>query len=321
MNIDAVMTIPDSSNIEIVREKNLTSDNTIKLTVAFDVQTYYPSFRKPKLPDILSYPITTDFNNKTLSIKIDLFKPKPEYFLEVLAKCKIIFLSVLPQFTNISLSIDYPISNTVILSNFTFSTSTILDQVNELSAEINNSTPYSAVTYGNTIGVTAPNGSNNLINGKVITVGANQIDVDEFAGGDSKNVDEIDIIYSETHSITTSSNGSLVLQIGAGSSTAGNYLSLDLSQGGVKINVGIDVNNGNDFEPYQSGDDVSPPSSNNSQNLNQSFSNSVDFDFRDVIISPKRTRWYQNLLTLRGNRKKSPTTPYQSQDLNNQTKI
>jgi hypothetical protein len=48
MNIDAVMLLPDSNQIEIVREKTLTSENMIKLTVSFEVQTYYPAFRKPK---------------------------------------------------------------------------------------------------------------------------------------------------------------------------------------------------------------------------------------------------------------------------------
>jgi len=46
MNIDAVMLIPDTNQVEIVREKNLTSDNTIKLSVAFEVQTYYPAYAK-----------------------------------------------------------------------------------------------------------------------------------------------------------------------------------------------------------------------------------------------------------------------------------
>lgn len=44
MNIDAVMTQPDNSTIEINREKNLKSDNTIKITTSIEVQTYYPSF-------------------------------------------------------------------------------------------------------------------------------------------------------------------------------------------------------------------------------------------------------------------------------------
>lgn len=49
MNIDAVMILPDSNQIEISREKNLTSDNNIKLTVSFEVQTYYPAFRRDRL--------------------------------------------------------------------------------------------------------------------------------------------------------------------------------------------------------------------------------------------------------------------------------
>jgi hypothetical protein len=48
MNIDAVMLIPDSNQIDIVREKSLTSENTIKLTLSFEVQTYYPAYRKPR---------------------------------------------------------------------------------------------------------------------------------------------------------------------------------------------------------------------------------------------------------------------------------
>jgi hypothetical protein len=48
MNIDAVMIIPDSNQIDISREKSLSSENTIKLTLSFEVQTYYPAFRKPK---------------------------------------------------------------------------------------------------------------------------------------------------------------------------------------------------------------------------------------------------------------------------------
>ncbi len=44
MNIDAVMLMPDSNTIEITREKNLKSDNTIKLTATLEVQSFYPAF-------------------------------------------------------------------------------------------------------------------------------------------------------------------------------------------------------------------------------------------------------------------------------------
>jgi hypothetical protein len=49
MNIDAVMVLPDSNQIEINREKNLGGDNTIKVTVSFEVHTYYPAFRKDRI--------------------------------------------------------------------------------------------------------------------------------------------------------------------------------------------------------------------------------------------------------------------------------
>lgn len=51
MNIDAVMLIPDGTQVEIQREKNLTSENNIRVTLSFEVQTYYPAFRKPNISD------------------------------------------------------------------------------------------------------------------------------------------------------------------------------------------------------------------------------------------------------------------------------
>lgn len=44
MHIDAVMIMPDNETIQIQREKNLKSDDTVKLTVSIEVQTYYPAF-------------------------------------------------------------------------------------------------------------------------------------------------------------------------------------------------------------------------------------------------------------------------------------
>jgi hypothetical protein len=49
MNIDAVMVMPDSNSIEMSREKNLTSNNTIKLKCSFTVETYYPAFRRDRV--------------------------------------------------------------------------------------------------------------------------------------------------------------------------------------------------------------------------------------------------------------------------------
>jgi hypothetical protein len=64
MNIDAVIIMPDSNTVEITREKNLTSDNTIKLTCSFEVQTYYPAFRNFGSPTQFIEPKRTKwFNN------------------------------------------------------------------------------------------------------------------------------------------------------------------------------------------------------------------------------------------------------------------
>lgn len=49
MNIDAIMIMPDTEQIEFQREKNMTSDNNIKLTCSFEVHTYYPALRKDRL--------------------------------------------------------------------------------------------------------------------------------------------------------------------------------------------------------------------------------------------------------------------------------
>jgi hypothetical protein len=49
MNIDAVILMPDTNQIEMAREKNLTSDNNITLKASFTVETYYPAFRKDRI--------------------------------------------------------------------------------------------------------------------------------------------------------------------------------------------------------------------------------------------------------------------------------
>jgi len=57
MNIDAVILMPDTNSIEINREVDLSSSNQIKLTVSFEVQTYYPAFRKDRV-NAEGYPIS-----------------------------------------------------------------------------------------------------------------------------------------------------------------------------------------------------------------------------------------------------------------------
>jgi hypothetical protein len=64
MNIDAVLLMPDSNQVDISREKNMTSDNSIKLTVSFEVHTYYPAFRNTgDFNDVINPKRTRWYNN------------------------------------------------------------------------------------------------------------------------------------------------------------------------------------------------------------------------------------------------------------------
>lgn len=65
MNIDAFMEMPDDQNIEISREKNLSSDNTIKLTANISVQTYYPAF----IEESQVTPFRTRWFNNLITLK------------------------------------------------------------------------------------------------------------------------------------------------------------------------------------------------------------------------------------------------------------
>jgi len=81
MNIDAVILMPDSSSIEMAREKNLTSDNNIKLKVSFTVETYYPAFRRDRI-NSTGYPQTqgsgmADLNGFAMAGGISDIFPQP----------------------------------------------------------------------------------------------------------------------------------------------------------------------------------------------------------------------------------------------------
>ncbi len=70
MNIDAVMLMSDSNSVEISREKNLSSDNKISMTVPFTVKTYYPAYEK----DLNS----GDYNPRTSIDPYDYIGKRPE---------------------------------------------------------------------------------------------------------------------------------------------------------------------------------------------------------------------------------------------------
>jgi hypothetical protein len=106
-------------------------------------------------------------------------------------------------------------------------------------------------------------------------------------------------------------------------------LNTNLSESGLKINIYADPTGEINYDLIQSGEDLSPSSSNTPNDINsinQLFSNSFALptdngDFRDIITLPKRTRWYNNMIELKNSGKTTTTTPYSSQDLNNQKKL
>ncbi len=49
LHIDAILKMPDDKTVEIMRDKNFSSDNTIKLNFDFEVHTYYPSYNESQL--------------------------------------------------------------------------------------------------------------------------------------------------------------------------------------------------------------------------------------------------------------------------------
>ena len=67
MNIDAILQMPDTNQVEISREKNMTSDNGIKLTVSFEVHTYYPAFRNDSKDNFINPKRTRWYDNLIMS--------------------------------------------------------------------------------------------------------------------------------------------------------------------------------------------------------------------------------------------------------------
>lgn len=67
MHIDAILIIPDQEQITISREKSLTSDNTIKIDISLQVDSYYPAFME-NLDDYIPASGTRWRNNLSTAI-------------------------------------------------------------------------------------------------------------------------------------------------------------------------------------------------------------------------------------------------------------
>lgn len=84
MHIDAIMVLPDQNSIEINREKNLTSDNNIKMSINFNVETFYPAFRLDRVSnDGVQYPGEgmTDMNGHTIYGGFSEYFNKPHDYI------------------------------------------------------------------------------------------------------------------------------------------------------------------------------------------------------------------------------------------------
>lgn len=67
LHINAMLNMPDNKSITISREKNLKSDNTIKLTATIEVQTYYPAFLTDETLSVRPY--RTRWYNNLLALR------------------------------------------------------------------------------------------------------------------------------------------------------------------------------------------------------------------------------------------------------------
>jgi len=217
LNIDAVMIIPDTSEIQIQREKGLSSDNTIKLTLSFDVQTYYPAYRKPKLPKTISYPIQTTFVNKLVSVKIQVSQGNvsniifTEYHNAVTSSDGSLHLMIGSgtKFDFNSQNLDEPGTEFLVypkLPNFKYS-NRILDEFG---------VPLVSTT---------------------VTLRVQIL----------RNSETGQSLYSETYSLDTDSNGYVKIEIGLGDVVAGNLMKIDWKNGIYFLKFEVDINGGYDF--------------------------------------------------------------------------
>jgi len=282
MNIDAVMTIPDTNSIEINREKNLTSDNTIKLTVQFDVQTYYPSFRKPKLPK----PIDVSFNcgvpNKNAYFRINVRNSNENLLLSEVHNCT----------SSSDATLNIIIGRGIgVKGNYS---SVISDSYVKYCVEID------------------LNGDNNFVNlpfptKKTVSTSYNNKNAN-FQISIYTN-DCTTLVYSEVQNLTTNANGGLEFFIGVGESSMGNYFQLTSDVTGLKYDLEIDINGTNNFVPIFSCENLELQFctdifiQQDQPTRNDLLSNAytqvgAGLENSDIILYPKMTRWYKNLISL-----------------------
>ncbi|CAG7580310.1 MAG: hypothetical protein SLAVMIC_00351 [uncultured marine phage] len=95
MNIDAVIVVPDDQQVEITREHNLNSQSEIKLTLTFEIQSYYPAFNEnvtaPAHGSLWTNQIRYVEDGKIMdkSFKVELKPSTPNYDVDNTVDCHI----------------------------------------------------------------------------------------------------------------------------------------------------------------------------------------------------------------------------------------
>jgi hypothetical protein len=291
MNIDAVMMIPDSSNIEINREKTLTSDNTIKMTVSFEVQTYYPAYRKPKLAKSLPYEISTDYPSRSCIFYISIFEPN---------STNVIYSEQQTATTSADGGVVLPIGYGSVTSgdlatiiNKYVTNPAVSDSSDPTVPTNQNVTLIGSITSGSniiTVVDTSGLGEPSPFNRWVIQGPSNVINV----LGTVISTTQVEIIVSAQDTVS-SVPFEFIKQF---SNVPTINISLDpnpTNEGGSSGSVPIVI-----LEPL----DLSIIE--NNFNPNNAWSNSSAFAgpdgvVSDLILYPKMTRWYKNLVAIKGN--------------------
>ena len=297
MHIDAFMLMPDTETIQIQREKNLKSDDSVKLTASIEVQTYYPTFVDPKQVKVVTKVIKSNCQS---SIKLDsvdgisigdyIFGSAATYNISVLSilSDNIVLLS-----DKINLSIGQVVSFGIDAENFDFNSITneytIIDiypgpiKLNSISGiSVGDLLKTPQMVLLDDISVIAIVDNNSIIVNKSVNIKYNQI-----------------VTINDTN-YTTYSGCDVVYLNTVKNLEVGQFISGDNISGSLKV---LDINESESFIVTNSCVCVI-----SGQEL------IITSDYGSNAIVPYRTRWFNNLHSGRIKRVNS-SNPYSS--LNN----
>jgi hypothetical protein len=271
MNIDAVLTMPDTNSIEMMREKNLTSDNNIKLKCSFTVETYYPAFRRDRIIDegySREYGSgMSDGNGFALTGGVS------DYF-------------------------DTNDTNTVFAGGNTINTNTGGNTINTNSGNTINTNTGGNTNSGNTINTNSRN-TINTNSGNTINTNTGGNTINTNTGGNTINTN------TGGNTINTNTGGNT-----RNTNTGGSVNVNKVNTGTINSNERVGVNNnGGRHEapawvegPFNPKNPLTPYGETASFYNTGANSNASDVHgtfAKDRVVVPKRSRWFNNILKAR----------------------